>query len=185
MNSNCAFQSCFSRNVVFLLYSSIIHSFQLMRTVASFPNFLLLIWMYASPLYTVEMTSFKFEVVFWVVMLPLKATYRVVRSEKGEAGRYFKRIIGLHWYQLAGSSKNCQVFITVCWKSMVPFIKQVGSKNKVFYSIVIFIDMTRKVVHVLFWCANQFHSDRSGHILVLCISRDNQNFRVLLSETAK
>jgi len=33
--------------------------------------------MYASPLYTVDKTSFKFEVLFWVVMLPLKGSYLV------------------------------------------------------------------------------------------------------------
>lgn len=35
---------------------------------------------------------------------------------------------------------------------MVPFTKQVKSKNKGFFSIVILIDMMGKVVHVLLIC---------------------------------
>jgi len=55
---------------------------------------------------------------------------------------------------------------------MMPFIEQAESKNKVSFSIVILTDMTRKLVRVLSWCATQFHSDSSGHLLVLRLSRD-------------
>lgn len=60
---------------------------------------------------------------------------------------------------------------------MVPFIEQVEGKNKGFFPIVILID-TRSGTSCPGVPINA--TDSMGHLMVLCVSKDNENVRVLL-----